>query len=63
MYNYIIKSLHWKLVSWKAKNLSFSRQITLCKFVLVVIPLYPMQLVLLTKSIYNEIEKLYRNFI
>jgi hypothetical protein len=46
-----------------SENLSLAGRITLCKSVLMSVPLYPMQSILLPKSIFHEIEKICRRFI
>lgn len=63
-YNYIIESMQQKLATWKAK--AYLLQVgspCVNQYVLAAVPLYPMQSVLLQKSICNEIEKNCRWFI
>lgn len=62
-YSYIIEKMPQRLANWKAKILSLAGRITLCKSVLAMVPLYPMQSALLPESICNEIERIFRRFI
>lgn len=52
-----------KLSGWKAKNLSFVGRTTLIKSVMSTLPVYTMQTNLLPTSIYNQMDKLNRNFL
>ncbi|XP_028778230.1 uncharacterized protein LOC114734750 [Neltuma alba] len=62
-FQYVIDRVQSKLSAWKADSLSLAGRITLAKSVVSYIPLYPMQVALLPKKIYEEVERLQRNFI
>lgn len=62
-YSYLLESLQKKLTRWKSNNLLLANRITSCKFVLSIVPLYPMQIVILSKHTCNKIEKLCKRFI
>jgi hypothetical protein len=63
LYEFIIDKVRKRLSSWKAKNLTFARRITLTQSVLAALPTYVMQTTLLPQGVCNKIEKLMRNFI
>ncbi|CAN1152714.1 Putative ribonuclease H protein At1g65750, partial [Linum perenne] len=62
-YNYILDRLDDKLVGWKAENLSLAGRVTLASSVLNSIPSYVMQTVFLPVTLYDQIDRLIRNFI
>lgn len=62
-FQYVIDQVANKLSSWKARNLSFARRVTLAKSVIEAIPVYPMMTNLLPKTCIQEIQKLQRGFI
>ncbi|KAK4284609.1 hypothetical protein QN277_001415 [Acacia crassicarpa] len=62
-FNYIVERTRSKLANWKANSLSFAGRVTLAKSVLSSIPLYPMQVAAIPKSICHEVERIQRNFI
>ena len=62
-YSYLVENMQKTLASWKASNLSLAEKITLSKFFLTTILLYPMQVVSIPKQACKEIEKICRRFI
>ncbi|KAK4262419.1 hypothetical protein QN277_027981 [Acacia crassicarpa] len=62
-FNYIIERVRNKLSAWKVNCLSTAGRITIAKSVLSSIPLYPMQVARIPRSICLQVERLQRNFI
>ncbi|KAK4274538.1 hypothetical protein QN277_017742 [Acacia crassicarpa] len=62
-FQYVIDRVSFKLSTWKANCLSMAGRIMLAKSVVSSIPLYPMHVAMLPKSVCYEIERLQRNFI
>lgn len=62
-YSYVVKKVQERLLGWKVENLSMVGKVTLCKSVILALPIYVMQFISLPKSICNEIEKMYRKFV
>ena len=62
-FQFIIDKARQKLSGWNAKLLTMAARVTLAKAVLVAIPNYFMQIVMVPVSICKEIERLVRRFI
>lgn len=62
-YNYVLEKVKNRLSRWKMDKLSMAGRVTLCKVVLLALPIYTTQSVALPKAICDEIEKLCRQFI
>jgi len=61
-YQYLIHKVQQKLSGWKAKTLSLAARVTLVKAVFSALPMYFMQLLLISKGICKEMEKIIRQF-
>lgn len=61
--HFVMKKVKMKLQSWDARQLSIASRVTLAQSVLLSILGYFMQSMMLPKKIYDEIERLARNFI
>lgn len=57
-FQYVIERVRGKLSTWKANCLSTAGRVTLAKSVLSAVPLYPMQVASLPRSICLEVERL-----
>ncbi|KAK4267638.1 hypothetical protein QN277_024391 [Acacia crassicarpa] len=62
-FQYVIDRVKSKLAMWKVNCLSTAGRITMAKYVISSIPLYPMQVAQLPISVCQEVERLQRNFI
>jgi hypothetical protein len=58
-----VEKIKDRLAGWKANHLSIAGRITLAKFTIQAIPIYPMMSMPIPKSCLNEIEKVQRPFI
>ncbi|KAA3485359.1 Retrovirus-related Pol polyprotein LINE-1 [Gossypium australe] len=61
--NFVVNKVRRNLQSWDAKKLSFAGRITLAQLVLLSIPNYFMQSLMIPKSVCVDIERLVRQFI
>ncbi|MBA0664477.1 hypothetical protein Goklo_004466 [Gossypium klotzschianum] len=61
--NFVVDKVRQKLQSWDAKKLSLEEKITLAQSTLLSIPNYFMQLLMILKGVYADIERLIRQFI
>lgn len=62
-YSYLLENIQERLLGWKTENLLMAGRVTLCKSVILALPLYTMQFIAFPKAICNEIEKFCRRFI
>ncbi|MBA0629566.1 hypothetical protein Godav_024105, partial [Gossypium davidsonii] len=61
--NFVVKKMRHKLQSWEARKLSIAGRITLAQSVLLAIPNYFMQSMLIRKGVCAEIKRIVRQFI
>ncbi|KAA3478765.1 Retrovirus-related Pol polyprotein LINE-1 [Gossypium australe] len=61
--NFVVDRIRRKLQSWDARKLSFAGRITLAQSVLLSIPTYFMQTMMISKGVCDTIEKVVRHFI
>ncbi|RDX96987.1 putative ribonuclease H protein, partial [Mucuna pruriens] len=61
-YVYLPKKTQRHLSNWKTNSLSFASRCTLAKVVVVTVPTYIMQIVLLPKQVYDKLESINRSF-
>ncbi|KAH1114363.1 hypothetical protein J1N35_007741 [Gossypium stocksii] len=61
--NFLVDKVRSKLQNWEARKLSFARRVTLVQSVLLAIPNYFMQSLLVPKGVCDEIERIARQFI
>ncbi|KAH1114932.1 hypothetical protein J1N35_008310 [Gossypium stocksii] len=61
--NFVVDKVRCKLQNWETRKLSFAGRVTLAKSVLLTIPNYFMQSLLVPKGVCDEIEKIARQFI
>ncbi|KAA3482563.1 LINE-type retrotransposon LIb DNA [Gossypium australe] len=61
--NFVVDKIRRKLQSWDARKLSFAGRITLAQSVLISIPNYFMQTMMIPKGVCDDIERLVRQFI
>lgn len=54
--SFLVDRVRRKLSSWEAKKLSFAGRVTLAQSVLLSIPSYLMQSLMVSKGVYDEIE-------
>jgi hypothetical protein len=59
----IIDRVNYKMDSWRAKSLSQDGRLMLIKFVAITIPSYAMSTFLLPNSIYNQLNRTFKNFL
>lgn len=62
-FSFVVNKVRRKLSNWEAKKLSTVGRITLAQSVLLAIPSYFMQTMLISKGVCVEIEKIVRQFI
>ncbi|CAL1354334.1 unnamed protein product [Linum trigynum] len=62
-YQDLILKIQRKLAPWKAKHLSIAARITLIKSVAASIPIYPMQVELLPKTVCKALDRVNREFL
>ncbi|KAH1131016.1 hypothetical protein J1N35_002394 [Gossypium stocksii] len=60
---FVVEKVRSKLQSWEARKLSFAGHVTLAQSVLLSIPSYFMQSMMILKKIHDEIESLVKQFI
>lgn len=60
---FVVDRVRNKLSSWDARKIFLSRRITLAQSVLLAIPSYFMQSMMISKGLCDEIEQMVRNFI
>lgn len=60
---FVVEKVRSKLQNWDTRQLSIARQVTLAQSVLLSIPSYFMQSMLLSKKVCDEIESLVKQFI
>ncbi|KAA3474256.1 Retrovirus-related Pol polyprotein LINE-1 [Gossypium australe] len=58
--NFVVEKVRSKLQNWEARKLSFAGRVTLAQSVLLAIPNYFMQSLLVPKGVCDEIEKIAR---
>ncbi|KAA3486878.1 LINE-1 reverse transcriptase isogeny [Gossypium australe] len=56
--NFVVEKIRRKLNSWDARKLSFARRVTLAQSVLLSIPSYFMQTMMIPKGVCDDIERL-----
>ncbi|KAA3484641.1 Retrovirus-related Pol polyprotein LINE-1 [Gossypium australe] len=61
--NLVVEKVRGKLHNWEARKLSFTGRVTLAQSVILTIPSYFMQSLLILKRVCDEIEKIVRQFI
>ncbi|KAK5840215.1 hypothetical protein PVK06_009102 [Gossypium arboreum] len=61
--NFVVEKVRRKLQNWEARKLSFAGRVTLAQSVLLAIPNYFMQSLLVPKEVCDEIERIVRQFI
>ena len=62
-FDFILEKIRDKLAGWKVRILSLARRCTLIQAVTTAIPTHIMQCTMLSGKIYNELDKLNRNFL
>ena len=62
-FNFILEKVVSKMSSWRAKTLSLASRITFSKTVLYAMPWYYFQTNRILASIYDNVDKICRNFI
>ncbi|KAG8473137.1 hypothetical protein CXB51_035140 [Gossypium anomalum] len=60
--NFVVEKVRGKLHNWEARKLSFAGRVTLAQSVLLAIPSFFMQSLLVPKGVCEEIEKIVRQF-
>ncbi|KAA3473211.1 LINE-1 reverse transcriptase isogeny [Gossypium australe] len=61
--SFVVEKVRHKLQSWEVRKLSMARRVTLAQSILLTIPNYFIQTMLISKGVCEEIEKIVRWFI